>query len=67
MEKMNHYIIQFAKYFSPFAAIAVVMDLMGYNTRGQQKTLINYMFDIVGWGTMVWCVAVFLFIFCNRF
>lgn len=67
MEKMNHYIIQFAKYFSPFAAIAVVMDLMGYNTRGQQKTLINYMFDIVGWGTMVWCVAVFYLFFAIAF
>ncbi|KHD88712.1 MAG: hypothetical protein OM95_07900 [Bdellovibrio sp. ArHS] len=66
MEKINRYIINFLKYGFPIVLIAVALDRWGYNSN-REKVLSDFVFDLVGWMTVAWFVAVVYLFFAIAF
>ena len=62
MERFNRISLKFIIYFSPVVVIAMILDLLGFNSGKPEQTPNYYFFEVVGWTTMIWCaLLVYLF------
>ncbi|GIL17198.1 MAG: hypothetical protein BroJett040_09490 [Oligoflexia bacterium] len=63
LDKIHDKIIQITIYMFPVALAAIALDYLGYNDRSDGKTIMHYLFDICGWGIVIWTTAVIYLFF----